>query len=169
MLTITLKIEENGYDEYKVLTNLEYEFTKLTLEDSELNRKLIREIEQGEYLDSSRFLDRFGTALYYSEMSTGCKGALVVVNNPEVQYDISECGWNARDAIIRHCRDGRILMPYPYLAVAFDEKNPKSMECDVFMDGFRFTDIVRLNYYLTDEMPSAPDLEIAGVEKFESA
>lgn len=61
---------------------------------SEFQRKVLREIESGEYHDDKRFKDRFGGLLYYTDMSTGSKALFVADCFKERIINFSECGEN---------------------------------------------------------------------------
>lgn len=82
--------------------------TLITVDDNVKN--IVKAIDQGELIDSNRFIDRFGVSLYLSELSTGCKAAICTYFHPEDIVDLQECGLNARDAIFNYCENGRILL-----------------------------------------------------------
>lgn len=39
------------------------------------------------------------------DISTVCRAALLVAYNPDIEYDLTMCGWNARDVIIKNIID----------------------------------------------------------------
>lgn len=84
----------------------------LELRCDDIDRDLVRVIEEGTLLDGSRFLDRFGVTLYTQQLSTGCKAALMV-NNSDKVIDLRECGVNAISAILSLCKSGRVAMTAP--------------------------------------------------------
>ena len=141
-------------------------FSQTKLTDTPLNRKLIQVIEQGTYNDPYSFIDRFGFKLYTEDMSTGCKAALCVANNPDKVVDLVECGYNARDAIIHFCNTGNILYHESSLTI---ESMEEHYVIDVALNGYHFTSVDRLNKYIQDEMiPGVyPDLDREGIEKLE--
>lgn len=138
----------------EIVNNVEEQFAKITLHGTDLDRKLIEEIEQGKYSNTERFIDRFGVALYYSEMSTGCKAALCVVNSPDKIIDLVECGTNARDEIIRYCKEGNILLHD--MEITINNYN-KPDDIDVCIDNYNITSIDRLNQYIFSESPFEED------------
>jgi len=123
-------------------------------------RTLIKSIEQGEYFDDVVFTDRFGHQLYLENLSTGCKAAIGVHLNPDKTIYLVECGLNARDAIINYCNTGSVVIEDN--AISIRKLNDENI-C-VELDGYLFTDVNRLNYYINDERPFKPDLERKGIE-----
>lgn len=141
--------------------DIEKLFAKTRIADTPINRKIIETIEQGEYNDEHSFIDRFKYKLYNSELSTGCKAALCVANNPDKIIDTIECGNNARDAIINFCTKGNIIY-YDNCITISHMKGQSTI--DVKLDGYRFTTVSRLNDYIQDERPFSPDIETEGIE-----
>lgn len=157
--------ETFDYNRQPVILDVERAFRSSDLTGSELERKLMSEIEGGSYLDSSAFVDAFGYKLPISCLSTGCKCALLVANTPDAIIDIIECGNNARDAIIRNIAQGHIVMSYNDVSVFYpgDDDYP----IDVCVEGkYHFTSLDRLNFYLDHEFAacSPVDLSLEGVE-----
>ena len=107
-----LQIFVNKVDnkEYELINNVESAFLSVKLTGTELERKLIEEIEQGKYNDGESFIDRFGYKIRISELSTGCKAALCVLHFPNKVINLCECGVNARDIVINYCPSGRVLI-----------------------------------------------------------
>lgn len=103
----------NVYDcEYATseIKDIEAAFSKLKIVVDETTKQFVKEIDKGELIDANRFIDRFGTILYISELSTGCKAAFCTYFYPDKIVDLQECGRNARDAIFNYCENGRILL-----------------------------------------------------------
>ena len=142
--------------------DIEEEFLKLKLEDTPLVRKLINVIDKGTYYNETSFLDRFGLKSSIDFLSTGCKAALLVALVPNLLVDLRECGYNARDAIIHHCTNGKVVMDFPLITIAYDRTDDS---CDVAVNGYRITTVSRLNTYLCDEWPDPPDLADPGITK----
>ncbi len=71
--------------------------TKIT--DDTFNKKVISEIEQGQYLDAGSFIDRFGYKLHMSSVSTGSK-ILLEVNNTDNAIIADEIGMNAKRLLL---------------------------------------------------------------------
>lgn len=152
MLTIYIKGQTlpEGLD---VRGDTELEFARIQVKDTEYTRKAIKEIEKGEYYNEVVFTDRFKGNLYYSEMSTGCKAAIVVGTNPNIVLDLRECGLNAIDFIVANCRDGNILILPPDNPIGL-HREPEGYvdsDIDVCIDGERFFNSKDLNEYLLAE------------------
>lgn len=141
MLKIHLKDEDKRLE-----FDIEGEFSSLLVQDTPLNRRLIKEIDKGEYRDSLYFTDRFGDKLSVRYLSTGCKAALLVANT-NLNVDLQECGYNAVSAIVRNCTDGEITLIDTGLCITL-EGNTLDTPIDVEIDGYNVKDINTLNQYL---------------------
>ena len=140
-------------------------FRLVELSESTLAKTFIQEIDGGEYIDGSRFKDRFGVILDTEELSTGCKAAIVLANNPNKQVSLLECGTSAILSIIKHINDGSAII---YDRVSkFDVVDPSKIKIDISLDNYRFTILDRLNYYLTDEQGYDVDLSKEGIQCLE--
>lgn len=136
-------------------------FPKFKLKGSSLDRKLIREIEHGEYISNTEYCDRFGRVLPIWCMSTGCKVALCIANLPDVLIDLVECGDNALVAIFRYCKDGNARL--------FDTdrciNNANDFNCDIKFNGYRFTLFSRFQHYLKEEYNLCePNMRMEGIQ-----
>lgn len=151
MLTIFVDTVKNE----NVVRNVEEQFAKITLAGSKIERELISKIEKATYNDEYSYIDRFGFKLYNTELSTGCKAALCVVNCPELVIDLIECGLNARDIIIGLCKEGKVLIQENGVSITkyFDEP------IDVEIDNYRITSVDRLNKYIFSERPFKPVID----------
>lgn len=161
MLRVYLDLEDIP-DNVKVVRDVEKEFASLILKGTEKEKELVRIIEKGELLDSTAFIDRFGYKLYLSELSTGCKAALCVLNSADKVICLDECGLNARDAIILLCGVGAIL--FDNNSVTISNKYLKDSGVNVQIDKYVFTDIDRLNDYIFNVYPFDFDADGKGVE-----
>lgn len=160
MLYIKIGDEESGIRRAK--TDIEKLFFGVKLKGTEEEKLMIEKIEHGTWNDTASYIDRFGFKLYFSEMSTGCKAALCILNCKEEEIDIAECGLNARDIIISLIKEGKIIINYLDAPIC---DYSKEQEIDVCVDGYRFRKMDRLNYYLSEERPFAPDFSRQGIEK----
>ena len=139
---------DNVKDAIPVAHNVEEIFDTLDITDTIETRQLIEFIEQGEYISPYRFRSRFGEALNYDDMSTGCKAALCVLYRPDLVIDTLECGHNAKEAIIKYLKSGAILVRFPCLLELVDE------EIDVHCNDYHITDGGKLGNYLLKEYPN---------------
>lgn len=139
--------------------DIEKLFSQLKLHGTEQERKVIEQIDKGKYLDEISFIDRFGYKLYVSELSTGCKAALCVLNFPDKIIDLLECGNNARDVIINTCKEGTIITSDNAVTI-----KDLGQEINVCLDEYRLTSVKRLNQYVNCERPFKPNLSTGGIE-----
>lgn len=160
MLKIYLDLEDIP-DNVSVVNDVEKEFASLVLECTDKEKELVRIIEKGELLDSTAFIDRFGYKLYLSELSTGCKAALCVLNSIDKVICLDECGLNARDAIVLLCDAGAIL--FDNNSITISNKYLKDSSINVQAGKYVFTDIDRLNDYIFDVYPFEFDAGVRGV------
>lgn len=157
-----LKLSIADSNEYEILkTDIESLFKQIRIKGTPEEKEVISKIEQGRYNDDSSFIDRFGYKLYLSELSTGCKAALCVLNKPDLQINLIECGINALDVILTTCKNGLIVMRDRGVTIKDYSEDGK---IEVELDGYLFTTVKRLNYYLFDERPSEPDFSVEGIQ-----
>lgn len=156
-----LKLSIMESNENAPLTDIEALFKQIIVKGTAEEKAVISKIENGKYNDESSFIDRFGYKLYLSELSTGCKAALCVLNKPDVQINLIECGRNALDVILSVCKNGSVIMRDRDATICdYSENGSIEVELDVYV----FTTVKRLNYYLFDERPFKPDFSIEGVQ-----
>lgn len=155
---LNLLIDES---ESAPLTDIEALFKQIIVTGTAAEKEVISKIEQGRYNDENSFIDRFGYKLYMSELSTGCKAALCILNKPEMMINLAECGINALDVILTVCKNGNVIMRDRDVTIR-DYSNDG--EISILLDGHEFSTVKRLNYYIFNERPFAPDLAIAGVK-----
>lgn len=137
-------------DKSKLIDDVDKAFFSVRITGTDKERAVLKEIDRAEYNSSNTFIDRFGVRLPTSDLSTGCKAALVVLHNPDKIVNCIECGNNARDSIIRNCSDGSILLEDN--GVTFRYGNSQNNSIDVCVDGYKFRDIDSLNSYVRDIM-----------------
>lgn len=82
---------------------------------------VISQIDNSQMLDQYSFSSRFdGTRLNIDKLSTGCKTALNIMYNPDLIFDIAECGENALEAIYA-MESGKVYCDYPMIAFTMKE------------------------------------------------
>ena len=143
------------------VTDVEMLFKQIKIRGTIEECTVISKIEQGKYNDENSFIDRFGYKLYLSELSTGCKAALCVLNRPDILINLIECGINAVDVILTTCKKGNVVMRDRGITIKDYSEDGK---IEVELDGYVFTTVKRLNYYLFNERPFEPDFSIGGIE-----
>lgn len=141
--------EEEAEQSGKVIIHdVESAFCQLRLSNDDVTKQLLKSIEKASILDSERVIDRFGTAMYISEISTGCKAALCAYYLSNCIIDTIECGENARDAIVNFLNDGSIIFYYDDAEIG---RMNDSGIIDVECDGINVKSIRELNRYLEEE------------------
>ena len=135
----------------RVISDVEKEFESTKLSDSEGVRILLKKIEKGTYCNAYSFIDRFGNKLLKSNISTGCKAAILVYQDNTIVVDLKECGYNAKSAIISYCKTGNILMPeFMGEFMFFDTE-----DIDVWIKEYNFKNLSELNQYLRYQFPGS--------------
>ena len=157
---LKLSIAESSANETPI-TDIEALFKQIRIKGTPEEKAVISKIEHGKYNDESSFIDRFGYKLYLSELSTGCKAALCVLNKPDLQINLIECGINALDVILTTCENGSIIMRERGVTI---KDYSESGKIEVELDGYLFTTVERLNHYIFDERPFEPDFSIGGIK-----
>jgi hypothetical protein len=132
-------------------------FYKHGLVDDEITRKLLQEIEHGEYCDTTTFYDRFGRLVYADCMSNGCKVAIACAHNSENVLDLSACGLNARDAILNYVDNASVLIYASSCAPYTFDNNMYGDEKQFIVNGYKITGVTRLGCYLEHEYPDLID------------
>jgi hypothetical protein len=159
MLNITFK------DKAKPSMDIDMEFKEIvgSISGSDTNKRLIQKIDKGTYIDEDSFMDRFGYKLRMSDLSTGCKAALLVANT-SIMVDLQECGENAKSIIFNNCKSGNVMLWIDWPEIVTRQGKPED-EADIQCDGYRFRTISRYNYYMrNEEGVFEPDLSVPGVE-----
>lgn len=102
-------------------------FSQTVIPDNEYTQGAVQEIDEGRLLPGAAgFISKYGPQLPLSELSTGCKAAILV---PLVHgvLNMSEVGCNALQYVIAHCTDVDILYPHakePCLAAVRTMRGP---------------------------------------------
>jgi hypothetical protein len=97
-------------------------FNKYTVDLlDERAKDIIKKIDSSEMISQYVIGSRFdGTRLNIDRLSTGCKTALNVLYNPDIVFDISECGENALE-VIYSLSDGKVFCEYPMISFDMSE------------------------------------------------
>lgn len=146
-LRVIFKDRDNDLKESEsIIYDVDLEFERIKVKGSEKERALIAKIDGGSYYNSIEFIDRFGIARDLSELSTGCKAGLLILNSKEV-IDTIECGINARDAILEICDKGCMLIYDTSITPAMD----KETKVDIEILGKKINTASELIYYMREE------------------
>lgn len=157
---LKLSITEPNAQETQI-TDIEALFRQIRIKGTAAESAIFSKIEHGKYNDENSFIDRFGYRLHLSELSTGCKAALCVLNNPDLQINLMECGINAIDVILTTCKYGSVIMRERGITI---KDYSETGIIDVELDNYQFTTVERLNYYIFNERPFEPDLSMGGIQ-----
>lgn len=105
-----------------VITMNDIYFNKNTVEQLNDDAKHIIElIDNSEMINKYNIKSKFqGEVINIDKLSTGCKTALNILYNPEVIFDIRECGENALD-VIYSLPNGKVYCDYPLISFGFDK------------------------------------------------
>jgi hypothetical protein len=104
--------------------------------DDMFSMEILRDIDGAEYVDNYTFksrYDNFGN-LDKIHLSTGAKTALNIYHNPNICFDVCECGNNVLCKILK-ISDGNILWKMPVLLYRGDS------ECDIIFDKINYKNI----------------------------
>lgn len=162
---IALGIDKLEVDSDTVF-NVDGEFIKTEIKDTNNAALMVKLIDKGTYNGGSTFIDRFGVELPITDLSTGCKAAILVGELKDKKILAFECGENAIGEIVKHYRYGSIIIYEPLSGIftSTHDKNGNNINIDVCVDRYRFTNLDRLNYYFTDERPDNPDMSYGGIQ-----
>lgn len=147
---MSLKIYTKKSDIPKTMKFINYNdkfFNSTFLSDSEVSRRILKEIDHADYNSKDTFVGRDVSigALNKSYLSTGCKTLLNILANPDICFDVIECGQNALRAMLG-ISDGNVLWEYPVIIVS------EAVDCDVSVNGKNFRDTMKLAEYFTNLM-----------------
>ena len=82
---------------------------------------IILRVDDSQVLSKYFFASKFdGSKLNIDKLSTGCKSALNIMYNPDIIFDISECGENALE-VIYSLEEGMVYCDYPMIAFNMTE------------------------------------------------
>ena len=139
--------EENIPKDKKFINDVESFFMlQCRLEDNEATRRVMKIIDKAEYMDTARFTDRFGTALYKECLSTGAKIVLAVMQFPDIVFRGSELGDNAY-MLLAELKEGNVFFSrYPSFLYTWEDSDA----VDIEVDGIRFESAEQLCEYLED-------------------
>ena len=125
-----VKLEDVVPKDKTIVSNVEAEFTINEFKMSQAAKDIVAYVDEGELIDTERFIDRFGGGLYNDCLSTGSKAGLLVSSSDKV-IDLRECGLNAVGAIIMYCKSGYAVLRNPQCYFEEEWDTP----VDVMIDG----------------------------------
>jgi hypothetical protein len=133
--------EDNIKSGLKKVTDNDLEFNLVGLSDTEDVRMILRDIEQGEYVDEYKFKDRFGVMLYPDVISTGSKTLInISCGDSSKVYSGAELGANARRVLMK-LNNGNV-----YFREHFDRLSyqgiPVIVNGTICDDDFKFDEVM---------------------------
>lgn len=148
MLNIIIDFNNKFKPDNNTIMDVEDEFLRLKLKCSDDEKKVVSLIEGGKLLDGKSYIDRFGFKMQTTNLSTGSKAALCVINNPDKIVNTDECGLNAIAGIITVCRVGTIVMRDVQIKLPYFDGHD---EIDVCCMGKHFTSFEDFNEWYDNE------------------
>ncbi len=130
--------KENLPKDKKLIFDVDKAIMSVIISGTDFQRMVIENVEQGSYKDESMFIDRFGGALYYTNMSSGSKALLEVDYLKDFVVNCAECGENAL-AYLSYIDEGNVYLPRRDIALPWLVRKP------VFCFGKEWKGIDHLN------------------------
>lgn len=146
--------------------DVQEEFEKLYVEDTPAVCRILERLEQGKYCSHYCFLNRFGGKEYLSRLCSGTQAALLTAMRPDMEVNLIECGYNAIRCILSCVTEGRVVV-HPEICHWSIYRFDDDTSCDVALDGYRFTDLSKLDEYLTEYWPNPLPYLYDGIEELE--
>lgn len=101
--------KENLPKDKKFIFDVDAFFNTCVLKDDVYTRKVLKQLERAEYIDSKTFKDRFGRGLYLNCLSTGAKILLSTAYYTDYIINGSELGYNGLELLLE-IEKGNILL-----------------------------------------------------------
>lgn len=145
---------KNTLPDLPIERDVETLFMSVHLDGCEYDQAILREVEEGQYVDDLEFIDRFGRTLPRACLSTGTKGALAVYHRTDVMVWGREFGCDALTELVKNCTRGTLLLPAEnyYIEGKLDD-----VEIDVICWGKHYTSLDEFCEYMMEGAPDDPD------------
>lgn len=139
-MAINIYIGKKNLPREKVLIfDVEAAILAVKITGNAFQRKVLAEIEQGEYKNERVFTDRFGNQLYYTAMSTGSKALFELEGLPDRIINGAEMGFNAL----------RFVAKISECSIYFEQRDAAlpfhSAKTDLYLNGKFYKDCGLLN------------------------
>lgn len=120
-------------------------FGSVQLSNDKLCQKIMNAVDNAQYSSPNTFIgrDKELGELNKEHLSTGCKTLLNIVNNPDMCFDVVECGQNAL-SLLCEIKEGHILWETPVLHYRGNAK------CNICIDEKYFDDFREFLKYVMD-------------------
>lgn len=129
---------------FEFIHDVEAKFEYVMLDDSDGIRQLLKNIEGAEYCNPVSYLDKGGFKRPKTNLSIGCKVAILAYKLNNSIIDMVECSQLDRANVINHCTSGNVLdvrRKKPYIELGTGDIN-------VVYDGVQFDKVAVLNSYI---------------------
>lgn len=150
---MSLSIYFEGVDELPdmpIERDVETLFMTVRLDGCDYDKTMLREIEEGQFVDNFNFIDRFGCTLARDCLSTGTKAALSLYHMPDVMIWGVEMSHDALAEIVKHCMQGTLLLPASNYYVRCKIEDCK---IDVVCKGRHYTSMHEFAEYMMEDAP----------------
>lgn len=131
--------KENLPKEKVLIFDVEAAILAVKITGNTFQRKVLTEIEKGEYKDERVFTDRFGNHLYYTEVSAGSKALFELEGLPDRIVNGAEMGFNAL----------RLVAEIPECSIYFAQRREvlpfRRAKTELYLNGKHYEDCELLN------------------------
>lgn len=150
MLIIAAKAWSPDISEDSIINNVEAQFYATPFENTDKIKRIVSDIEQGDLISNTAFIDRFGYKLSIGELSTGCKALILLEVIRDKFINFAEVGLNARSYAIRHFSSGCIILPNFLYEIEGDASS--DIEVGIHGTPYLFRNLGELSYYINNDM-----------------
>lgn len=160
-MSLNIYLREEDIPEGIDLIKNNDEFFRFTsLNDSEFEKTVLREVDQAKYATESTFIGRseWMGELRKDNLSTSCKTLLNIEKNPDCCFSSAECGYRALP-LLRLLKQGNILLAARCILYGGDDS-----ECDIVYKGVHYNDFRKFLQYIMDIEPDIEDEEDGEVD-----
>lgn len=118
------------------------------INDDPVSKAILKEVEQAEYAGRNYFIGRVKEDgnINKSNLSTGTKTLLNIINHPDICFDTLECGDNALFAL-RRIKEGYAVDKYGVALITDD-----ALDCDIIYHKKHFTNFADYVKYREEEL-----------------
>lgn len=117
----------SSFSHSNFIFDVESGFRGCGIRNTDYNKKVLKIIENGSYINKSKFLDRFGVMLYSTSLSTSSKAYMCLDSFPEKVINFSEVG-NKTGNLLFDKDTGGIYIPKYRLGQLFCYSKDKSID-----------------------------------------
>ena len=145
-MSLTIFTDKNKIPkEMKFINCNDIFFGSVSLTNSDKEKEILYKIDKAQYNSADTFIGRNKNlgAIYKDKLSTGCKTLLNILYNPDICFNVVECGHNALE-LLSTLTEGYVYWEFPVLHILDDP------DCDIVIDGLHFTKFLDFLGYTMD-------------------